>query len=193
MEFITIGIICAIIVLIVGLMKKKKAGTVIAVEIIVLCLTVLVSVSLSSLTVSNNGNPDSNLNKYFSALSPFANLKKMALSSGPLAKQENPRSAELFEEYLWRLIGFHIFDFGCSCLITASLYYIFRKKHISLLLGTLIPLIILSAKIIFYRHLMLDSLHFFDTAELIACIVGSICGLICSIMIVNHRNGEKQI
>ncbi len=192
MDFITIGIICAIIVLIVCFMKKKKACTIIAVEILVVCLTVLVSVSLGSISFSLNGNPDANFNHLFRTLKPFANLRKLALSSGSLAKQENPRSAEFFRECLLRLIGFHILDFACSCLITASLHCLFRKKHISFLLGVMIPFLIVAAKVIFYRNHMLDSLHFFDTAEFIACICGSICGLFCSIMIVNHHKHEEQ-
>ena len=82
-------------------------------------------------------------------------------------------------------------DFAVAALVGADIYYLKRKKRISMVLSWLIVIGVISIKILFIV-LGMSKMQIFDTAEILLVLLGGLMGVFCMTAILKYGRSRKN-
>ena len=82
-------------------------------------------------------------------------------------------------------------DFAVAALVGADIYYLKRKKRISMVLSWLIVIGVISIKILFIV-LGMSKMQIFDTAEILLALLGGLMGVFCMTTILKYGRSRKN-
>ena len=82
-------------------------------------------------------------------------------------------------------------DFAVAALVGADIYYLKRKKRISMVLSWLIVIGVISIKILLIV-LGMSKMQIFDTAEILLALLGGLMGVFCMTTILKYGRSRKN-
>lgn len=179
-----LGLIVFFITVVTLRLKKVTTKRSLAVGEIVLLVSFMIGNTIFPITISSVSTAFQN--QYFNGFLPLANLLRSTI-------QFESSDGSVITVYYYRnlIVKYFVMDFAVAALVGADIYYLKRKKRISMVLSWLIVVGVISIKILFIV-LGMSKMQIFDTAEILLALLGGLMGVFCMTTILKYGRSRKN-